>query len=54
MMKFDSQAWRENILWNEGCDMVFKSKRYEKITSHLYKTYSGKYAGPGEKPYMSL
>jgi hypothetical protein len=49
---FDSHKWRREKLWNEGCDLAYK--KFTKALVKLYEKFSGKYALPGAKEYMSL
>lgn len=49
---FDSQKWREQVYWNEQCDLVYKT--YKAVLEAVYKKYSVKRVKPGQKPFMCL
>ena len=52
LSKFDSRSWRNNELWTEDWDNIFK--RYHSTITKLYTKYSGKYALPGAPHFMSI
>eukprot|EP00744_Colponema_vietnamica_P013266 GILI01018590.1.p2 GENE.GILI01018590.1~~GILI01018590.1.p2 ORF type:complete len:279 (+),score=105.14 GILI01018590.1:31-837(+) len=49
---FNLAEFRENSLWFEEIDMVFK--KHWQLVCDLYRKYSGKLAKPGQKRFMSL
>eukprot|EP00349_Pseudokeronopsis_sp_Brazil_P001734 CAMPEP_0202969694 /NCGR_PEP_ID=MMETSP1396-20130829/15550_1 /ASSEMBLY_ACC=CAM_ASM_000872 /TAXON_ID= /ORGANISM="Pseudokeronopsis sp., Strain Brazil" /LENGTH=166 /DNA_ID=CAMNT_0049697565 /DNA_START=216 /DNA_END=716 /DNA_ORIENTATION=- len=49
---FDSHLWRQNVLWCEYTDVVFKA--YMPVIKMLYKENSGRYTLPGCSNFMSL
>ena len=50
--KFDSHKWRQDKLWCEECDLVYK--RSLTAVKAIYQKYSGKYAMPGAPRFTSL
>jgi hypothetical protein len=50
--QMESHRWRRTKLWNQECDLVYKS--LFRGVQKLYEKFSGKYSLPGAKEFMSL
>lgn len=50
--EFDSNFFRQNKLWSEECDKIFK--RNMANIKAIYKLYSGRYSMPGQPRHISV
>jgi len=51
-VKFDCHKWREELLWTEQNDIIYK--RYWPIVKEIYNKNSGKLALPGAPRYVCM
>lgn len=50
--EWNSNIWRENILWKERPDMLMK--KYKHLLDNFFAKYNGAKTMPGKKKFMSL
>jgi len=50
-LEAESQQWRRERLWNEGCDNIFKA--FSSLFTYLFNAFGGTHKKPGQRHFMT-